>query len=106
MYYDDNKLVSGELNKSYPSSLSTASSEQMEMYTLEEVRAANIIAAYMRGYLTRRLFKTTKVQTIVKTIRDTLLFILDMHYENAASETSADIELKSHLIQQVNHSFI
>lgn len=104
LYYDDNKLVANELNKSYPSSLSTVSSEPFEMYTIEEVRAANIITAYTRGYLTRRLFKTTKVQNIVKTIRDTLLFILDLHYEGNENESSADIELKSHLIQQVIHT--
>lgn len=101
LYYDDNKLVANELNQSYPSSLSTVSSEPFEMYTIEEVRAANIITAYTRGYLTRRLFKTTKVQNIVKTIRDTLLFILDLHYEGNENESPADIELKSHLIQQV-----
>lgn len=105
LYYDDKKLTSDDLNKSYPSSLSTVSSEPFEMYTIEEVRAATIIAAYTRGYLTRRLFKTTKVQNIVKTIRDTLLFILDLHYEGNDNESSADIELKSHLIQQVIHAF-
>lgn len=105
LYYDDKKLTSDDLNKSYPSSLSTVSSEPFEMYTIEEVRAATIIAAYTRGYLTRRLFKTTKVRNIVKTIRDTLLFILDLHYEGNDNESSADIELKSHLIQQVIHAF-
>lgn len=101
LYYDDNKLVANELNKSYPSSLSTISSEPYEMYLDEEVKAATIITAYVRGYLTRRLFKTTKVGNIVKTIRDTLLFLLDMHYERNENESAADIELKSHLIQQV-----
>lgn len=106
-YYDDNKLAADEMSKSYiihgsyPSSLSTASSEQFEMYTIEEVNAATTIQAYVRGYLTRRLFRTTKVQTIVKTIHDTLVFLLDMHYENNQNETAADIKLKSHLIQQV-----
>lgn len=104
LYYDDNKFIADELNKSYPSSLSTISSEPFEMYTIEEVRAASIITAYARGYLTRRLFKTTKVQNIIKTIRDTLLFILDMHYEGNDNESTADIELKSHLIQQVIHA--
>ncbi|XP_055304526.1 centriolar coiled-coil protein of 110 kDa isoform X2 [Sitodiplosis mosellana] len=101
LYYDDKKLIADDLNKSYPSSLSTVSSEPFEMYTIEEVRAASIITAYTRGYLTRRLFKSTKVQNIVKTIRDTLLFILDLHYEGNENESPADIELKSHLIQQL-----
>lgn len=101
LYYEDNRLASDELNKSYPSSFSTGSSEPFEMYTIEEVKAATTIAAYMRGYLTRRLFRTMRVQNIVKTIRDTLLFVLDMHYEDNQNESAADIELKSHLIQQV-----
>lgn len=101
LYYDDKKLIRDDLNRSFPSSLSTASSGQSDEFTCEEVKAANIIAAYMRGYLTRRLFKTHKVQNIVKTMHDTLLIILDMHYEQDKDQTQADIELKFHMIQQV-----
>ncbi|XP_031625394.1 uncharacterized protein LOC116342050 [Contarinia nasturtii] len=114
LYYDDNKLVSDELNKSQsiegPSSLSTVSSDQLVEYTAREIAAATTIAAYTRGHQTRRLMKTKKVQTIVNTRRDSLLIALDMHYESkerakngtqTESETEADIELKSQLIQQL-----
>lgn len=114
LYYDD-KLALDDLNKSFidgPSSLSTVSSDPfVEEYTASEIAAATIIAAYIRGYLTRRLMKTAKVQNIVSTRRDSLLIALDMHYESkerakngtmTESETEADIELKSQLIQQVN----
>ncbi|XP_055535666.1 centriolar coiled-coil protein of 110 kDa isoform X2 [Wyeomyia smithii] len=67
--------------------------------------AACLINAYARGYLTRRLFQTEKVQKIVQIIRDTLLFILDMHHENAASgrriRSSADVQLKRTLVHQL-----
>lgn len=101
LYYDDKKSVFDELDKSTASSQSTVTSEQSEMYGDREVKAVTTIAAYMRGYLTRRLFKTTKVQDVVKTFRDTLLFVLDLHYEKPGDESAADVELKYHLIQQV-----
>lgn len=66
-----------------------------------EAKAASVIAAHVRGYLTRRLFSTNKVGNIVKTIRDTLLFLLDMHFQRKDDESPADIELKSQLLQQV-----
>lgn len=75
---------------------------QTSMYTQTEIKAATIIAAYVRGYLTRKLFQTSKVQTIVKTIRDTLTFVLDLHFEHNPNESESDIELKTMLIQQVN----
>lgn len=89
-YYDDNQLVAKE-----------AHHKVLAQATPAEIKAATTIAAYTRGYLTRRLFKTVKVQNIVKTIRDTLLFILDIHFENNEKDSEADIKLKTHLIQQV-----
>lgn len=87
LYYDDFKHITDESKHS--------------MYTEKEIKAASTIVAYARGYLTRRLFKTRKVEDVVKTIRDTLNFILDIHFERDQNETEADIELKTHLIQQV-----
>lgn len=89
LYYDDSKQFAIELHPKHST------------YTEKEIKAATTIAAYARGYLTRKLFKTRKVKDVVKTIRDTLNFILDIHFENDTSETPADIELKTHLIQQV-----
>lgn len=106
-YNDNNKLERDDYNRSIPSSLSTLSSDQSDYseYTAEEVKAANTIAAHMRGYLTRRLFKTNNVQNIVKVLHDTLLILLDMHREKDKLQSKADIELKFHMIQQVIHFF-
>ncbi|XP_055604781.1 centriolar coiled-coil protein of 110 kDa [Uranotaenia lowii] len=68
--------------------------------------AATIINAHVRGYLTRRLFQTDRVQKIVQVIRDTLLFILDMHHERAISRqhihSPADVQLKRTLLHQLS----
>ncbi|XP_058442893.1 centriolar coiled-coil protein of 110 kDa isoform X2 [Malaya genurostris] len=66
--------------------------------------AASLINAYARGYLTRRLFQTECVQKVVEIIRDTLLFILDMHHENRTAKRSrspVDVQRKRTLIQQL-----
>ncbi|XP_058813106.1 centriolar coiled-coil protein of 110 kDa isoform X2 [Topomyia yanbarensis] len=66
--------------------------------------AASLINAYARGYLTRRLFQTERVQKVVEIIRDTLLFILDMHHENPTTRrirSPADIQLKRTLVHQL-----
>lgn len=102
-YNDNNKLERDDCNRSIPSSLSTLSSDQSDYseYTAEEVKAVNTIAAHVRGYLTRRLFKTNNVQNIVKVLHDTLQILLDMHREKDKLQSKADIELKFHMIQQV-----
>lgn len=94
VYYDDNKMVSDDLNR-----LNCLK----HLPTNDEIHAAMVITAYAKGFLTRRLFRTGKIQNIVKTIRDTLLFILDIHYEHSAidNDSPADLKLKTHLIQQV-----
>ncbi|KFB46073.1 AGAP003868-PA-like protein [Anopheles sinensis] len=46
------------------------------MHQLQQHRAATIINAYVRGYLTRRLLQTEEVQTIKQTIIDILCFIM------------------------------
>lgn len=63
-----------------------------------EWMAATRINAYARGFLTRRLFRTEDVQTIVKLIRDTLLFVIDLHHEENQNE---DLQLKRSLLNQV-----
>lgn len=111
VYYDDNQMVTSDLNES---NLSLGEqTESIRSFNLKrndmpkaQFRAAMIITAYAKGYLTRRLFKTVRVQNIVKTIRDTLLFILDIHYESSENESPADLKLKTHLIQQVCHFHI
>lgn len=66
--------------------------------------AASVINAYARGYLTRRLFQTDRVQKVVQIIRDTLLFILDLHHEKTARRqirSPADVQLKRTLLHQL-----
>uniref|UniRef100_A0A182YS81 Uncharacterized protein n=1 Tax=Anopheles stephensi TaxID=30069 RepID=A0A182YS81_ANOST len=45
------------------------------MTEVQQTRAATIINAYARGYLTRRLFQTDAVQNIKRTIADIVCFI-------------------------------
>ncbi|KAJ6638458.1 Centriolar coiled-coil protein of 110 kDa [Pseudolycoriella hygida] len=67
----------------------------------EKDKAATKINAFVRGYLTRRLFKTEHVQEIVKTVRDTLYFVIDLHFESSEVESVADIQMKHNLLQQL-----
>ncbi|XP_062537535.1 uncharacterized protein LOC134205885 isoform X2 [Armigeres subalbatus] len=70
--------------------------------TLIRHNAASLINAYARGYLTRRLFQTEHVQKMVQVIRDTLLFVLDLHHEKRHPVRSpADLQLKRTLLQQL-----
>lgn len=59
----------------------------------------------MRGFLIRRLFATEQVQRIVQTIRDTLIFVLNLHLEtcgnNLDAEEPANLRLKARLLQQL-----
>ncbi|XP_065085386.1 centriolar coiled-coil protein of 110 kDa [Ochlerotatus camptorhynchus] len=67
--------------------------------------AASLINAHVRGYLTRRLFQTDHVQKMIQVIRDTLLFILDLHHEKTVARqqirSPADVQLKRTLLQQL-----
>lgn len=105
LLYDDNKLVRSEIDidKSSLSSLSisTLASEQIEAYSIEEVQAVITIQAYARGYLTRRLMKTSRVKEIKKTHYDTLALLLDICEEKTENESKSDVEFKFHLLQQV-----
>lgn len=50
----------------------------------------------------RRLLKTEKVQTLIQTIKDTLLCAMELHHESVENIQPADIELHRRLIQQVS----
>ncbi|XP_037028165.1 uncharacterized protein LOC119068612 isoform X2 [Bradysia coprophila] len=67
----------------------------------KEIRAATKINAFVRGYLTRRLFKTEQVQKVIKTIRDSLYLVIDLHFEHTDVESVADIQMKHNLLQQL-----
>ncbi|KAJ8930992.1 hypothetical protein NQ314_016162 [Rhamnusium bicolor] len=62
--------------------------------------AASIIGAHVKGYLTRRLLKTERVQTLIDTIKDALMCALQLH--NAENIDESDVELHRRLINQVN----
>ncbi|XP_046802656.1 flocculation protein FLO11 isoform X1 [Lucilia cuprina] len=68
--------------------------------------AATKINACARGFLVRRLFQTEQIQRIVQTIRDTLIFVLNLHIETMEnpeeSQTPANIKLKARLLQQLS----
>lgn len=70
--------------------------------------AATRINACVRGYLTRRLFRTEDVQTVVKVIRDTLLFVMDLYREqrtnsgDSARLSETDANLRRSLLKQVS----
>ncbi|KAH8286631.1 hypothetical protein KR018_002627, partial [Drosophila ironensis] len=66
--------------------------------------AATKINAACRGYLVRRLFNTEQVQRVVQTIRDTLIFVLNLHLETCnglEDEGTANLRLKAQLLQQL-----
>ncbi|CAH1959460.1 unnamed protein product [Acanthoscelides obtectus] len=61
--------------------------------------AARVICAHARGYLTRRLLKTERVQSLIMTIKDALMCALQLHSADNINE--ADVELHRRLINQV-----
>lgn len=66
----------------------------------------NKVSAVVKGYLTRRLLNTEKVQIIVQTIRDTVDLILRLYEEAPGAGTGLavkpqDSDLHQRLIQQV-----
>ncbi|VEN34568.1 unnamed protein product [Callosobruchus maculatus] len=62
--------------------------------------AARVICAHARGYLTRRLLKTERVQSLIMTIKDALMCALQLHSADNINE--ADVELHRRLINQVS----
>jgi len=82
------------------------SESESELETHRRHKAATLLNAVTRGFLVRRLFRTEQVQRIVQTIRDTLIFVLNLHLETYGTkldqEEPANIRLKARLLQQVN----
>lgn len=64
-------------------------------------KAACVIGAYVKGYLTRRLKKTERVQTLIVTLQETLVCAVQLQIENDENIRAADVELHRRLIQQV-----
>ncbi|KAM8721468.1 hypothetical protein ACLKA7_007359 [Drosophila subpalustris] len=77
----------------------------LEIETQRRHEAATLLNAVTRGFLVRRLFRTEQVQRIVQTIRDTLIFVLNLHLETYGTqldqEEPANIRLKARLLQQL-----
>ncbi|KAJ1531831.1 hypothetical protein ONE63_000483 [Megalurothrips usitatus] len=64
-------------------------------------QAAARIQAGVRGYLTRRLLKTERVQNCITTIRDTIVCALQLQRECAPNVEPSDLQLHGRLIQQL-----
>ncbi|XP_077298805.1 centriolar coiled coil protein 110kDa isoform X2 [Arctopsyche grandis] len=75
-------------------------SERFQKITEKEIRAATTIVAYAKGFLTRRLMRTEKVESIVQTVRDTLLCALQLHRDENGIQ-GADVDLHRRLLQQI-----
>lgn len=63
------------------------------------------LSAAVKGYLTRRLMRTEKVQAVIKTIQDTLEFACQLHSETPLKEgrvTPQDATLHQRLIAQLS----
>ncbi|KAJ8966782.1 hypothetical protein NQ317_006427, partial [Molorchus minor] len=69
------------------------------MQTIKQEWAASIIGAHVKGYLTRRLLRTERVQTLIETIKDALVCALQIH--NVENIDEADVELHRRLINQI-----
>ncbi|XP_060519288.1 centriolar coiled-coil protein of 110 kDa [Cylas formicarius] len=65
-----------------------------------EAWAASIIGAHVKGYLTRRLLRTERVQKLIETIRDVLMCALELHRSDHID--AKDVELHRRLIQQIS----
>ncbi|KAH8374182.1 hypothetical protein KR200_010968 [Drosophila serrata] len=78
---------------------------ELDLDQEEREWAATRINAAVRGFLLRRLFKTEQVQRIVQTIRDTLIFVLNLHLETRGKDVEAEepgnLRLKARLLQQL-----
>nr|CAI5838053.1 unnamed protein product [Callosobruchus analis] len=70
------------------------------MSNIKREWAARIICAHAKGYLTRRLLKTERVQSLIITIKDALMCALQLHSADNINE--ADVELHRRLINQVS----
>jgi hypothetical protein len=60
------------------------------------------LSALVRGYLTRRLMKTERVQNIKATVRETLSLAVHLHGQPPPLHAS-DIALHGRLIQQASN---
>jgi len=59
------------------------------------------LAALVRGYLTRRLMNTDRVQGTIKTIRDTTLCLKELN-QGTLTILPSDVDLHRRLLQQLN----
>jgi hypothetical protein len=68
-------------------------------------RQCEKLSAAVKGYLTRRLFRTVKVQTIIKTVWDTVEFALRFQMESPVKKghfSSHDRYLQERVLAQLN----
>ncbi|CAG9760438.1 unnamed protein product [Ceutorhynchus assimilis] len=68
--------------------------------SLKKEWAASVIAAHVKGFLTRRLLKPEKVQALVATVKDVLVCTVELHCSDYIDET--DVELHRRLMNQLS----
>ncbi|KAL5275111.1 CCP110 family protein [Megaselia abdita] len=71
-----------------------------------EYNAATKINAYVRGYLTRRLFDTCFVQEICKNVKQYLQYLYQIHNEFSDNDTAETTTVKIILLKRVSMLFI
>ncbi|XP_011198848.2 uncharacterized protein LOC105222967 isoform X2 [Bactrocera dorsalis] len=103
--------VTNNVGRSNGTTSGASSSRRQSLITSTSVEAerrasaATKINAYVRGYLVRRLFQTEQVQRVVQTIKDTLIFVLNLHMETSEDPIEAaapdNIRFKARLLKQL-----
>ncbi|XP_018787346.1 PREDICTED: uncharacterized protein LOC108968045 isoform X2 [Bactrocera latifrons] len=103
--------VTNNVGRSNGTTSGASSSRHQSLITNTSVEAerrasaATKINAYVRGYLVRRLFQTEQVQRVVQTIKDTLIFVLNLHMETSEDPMEAcapdTIKFKARLLKQL-----
>ena len=59
------------------------------------------LSALIKGHLTRRLLKTSKVQNIINSMKDTMNIALQLHRETKDYPSLEDVQLHSRLLHQL-----
>ncbi|XP_066256364.1 centriolar coiled-coil protein of 110 kDa [Euwallacea similis] len=100
---EKNGYLEGVLRHESRRNISRELFQEIDPITNNAIRqewAASVIGAHVRGYLTRRLLRTEKVQNVIGTIKDVLVCALELHQSENIDEK--DVELHRRLINQLS----
>ena len=108
LFKEQEEQLLARLNGRNSSSSSTRRNLQQSFDSIKQspIRATYVfqstkLSSVIRGYLTRRLMATDRVQAIIQTIRDTTLCLKELNQGSLAILPS-DVELHKRLLQQLN----